>query len=286
MTRQILLLGYPVAHSVSPAFQQAALDHHSIDARYSVRETTPERLGTEVAALRGQEYLGANLTIPHKERVRHHLDGVDRWAGTLGAVNTIVKDGERLVGHNTDAYAFLRSVKERANFEPADKSVLLMGAGGAARSAAFGLAREGIASLTIANRTVARARSLARALGTSIPAVAAVPMDGDDLAEAAAGADLIVNATSMGMSHAGAEGVAPLGHNLIPPSALVFDMVYAPAETPLLLEARSAGARTLGGLWMLVYQGAAAFKLWTGMEPPVEAMYRAGEMAMATATRS
>ena len=285
MTRQMLLLGYPVAHAISPAFQQAALDYYSIDARYSVRETPPERLEMEVAALRAEEYLGANLTIPHKERVRPFLDEIDPWADKLGAVNTILKDGRKLVGHNTDAYAFLRSLKERANFEPGEKSVLLLGAGGAARAAAFGLAREGIASLTIANRTVTRAEALAQAVGVSMPSVVAISTERDALAEAADDADLIVNATPMGMSHGGAEGQSPLDADLIPPNILVYDMVYSPPDTPLLLGARRAGARTLGGLWMLIYQGAAAFKLWTGMEAPVEAMYEAGERALASSIR-
>ncbi len=280
MTRKIVLLGYPVSHSISPAFQQAALDHRSIGASYSAREVSPGRLEEEIGRLRDEEYLGANLTIPHKERVRSFLDGVDPWAEALGAVNTIVKDGGRLVGHNTDAYGFLRSLRERAGFEPRGTSVLLLGAGGAARAAAFALSRERVASLTIANRTPGRAELLAGEMRASIPAVDAIPLERAALAEAAFGVDLVLNSTSIGMSHGGAEGHTPLNSDLIRPGVLVYDMVYTPLETPLAQAARAAGATFVGGLWMLIYQGAASFELWTGTKAPVEVMYEAGARAL------
>ena len=284
MTQKIGILGYPLAHSISPAFQQAALDHYSLPMRYSAWPTPPEALSGEVSKLRGHRYLGANVTIPHKERVLPLLDGTDPLAATLGAVNTIVKEGQRLIGHNTDVHGFVRSLKERAAFEPEGKSVLLLGAGGAARAAAFGLANEGVASLTLANRTLERARRLAEELRESIPTVEAIPMEEAALGKALAGVDLIVNATSIGMSHGDAQARTPLGGDLIPPSALVCDMVYTPSETPLLREARNAGARTLGGLAMLIYQGAASFELWTGRQAPVEVMFRAGKEALAASS--
>ena len=281
MSQQIGLIGFPLGHSISPAFQQAALDHYSLPVRYRAWPMPPEKLSDGVNKLRRDDYLGANVTIPHKERVRALLDHSDPWAMVVGAVNTIVKEEQGLVGHNTDAYGFLRGLREAAGFEPRGCTVLLLGAGGAARAASFGLAKEGIASLTIANRTLERARSLADDLRDSITGVAGVPMDMDALAEAAAKADLIVNATSVGMSRGDARTQTPLGADLIPPSALVYDMVYTPIETPLLLEARKAGARGLGGLPMLVYQGAASFELWTGREAPIEVMFRAAERALA-----
>ena len=140
MAKHLGIIGYPLAHSISPAFQQAALDHYGLPARYASWPTPPEGLSDRVNELRGEEYLGANVTIPHKERVRQMLDGVDSWARVVGAVNTIVMKGGELIGHNTDAYGFVRSLKEKAGFEPEDRSVLLLGAGGAARAAAFGLA--------------------------------------------------------------------------------------------------------------------------------------------------
>ena len=280
MTRKIVLFGYPVSHSISPAFQQAALDRCSIGASYSASAVSPERLEYEIGRLRGEEYLGANVTIPHKEEVCSLLDGIDPWAETLGAVNTIVKDDGRLIGHNTDAYGFLRSLRERAEFEPEGASVLLLGAGGAARAAAFALSRERVASLTIANRTLARAEILAGEMRASIPMVDAIPLERAALAGAVSGADLVVNSTSIGMSRGEAEGRTPLNSGLMRPGVLVYDMVYTPLETPLVRAAREAGARAMGGLWMLIYQGAASFELWTGEKAPVEVMYEAGAKAL------
>jgi shikimate dehydrogenase len=285
MTQHINLLAYPAGHSISPAFQQAALDHCGLDARYAALSTAPDALGDAVDMLRTEQYLGANVTIPHKVAVRRHLDALDPWAETLGAVNTIVKQGDRLIGHNTDAYGLLRALREQANFEPRGRSVLLLGAGGAARAAAFGLCREGVASLTIANRTLERAVDLVMALRKAGPVLTATSMAVDEIAEAVEGADLVVNATSVGMSHGGAAGESPIDVGLLRPGTIVFDMVYTPMESPLIEGARSVGAVGVSGLWMLIYQGAAAFELWTGQDAPVEVMYEAGKSALLSAAR-
>ena len=280
MTQLAGIFGFPLEHSISPAIHQAALDHHRLPARYELWPTPPERLGDGVGKLRGDSYLGANVTVPHKEQVREYLDDIELWASTIGAVNTIVKEEGRLIGHNTDAYGFVRSLRERGGFDPEGKRVLMLGAGGAARAAAFGLAREGIASLTIANRNVSRAEALAEALGGHVSNVATVPLKDDRLTHASALADLIVNCTSLGMKHGDSEDRTPLEASAIPSGALVSDMVYNPPDTLLLKEAAKAGARTLGGLPMLIYQGAAAFERWTGKEAPIEVMFRAAERAL------
>ena len=278
------ILGYPLAHSISPAFQQAALDHYGLDLTYDAWPVPPERLRDEVRKLRGEEYLGANVTIPHKETVLSMMDALDPSARLAGAVNTIVKDGDALLGHNTDIQGFLASLREKAAFEPEGKAALVLGAGGAARAAAFGLAREGVASLTIANRTPRRARVLADGLRDLVAHVEAVPMDQDGLGRVNPDVDLIVNATSLGMSHGDGARATPLRAEQISANSLVYDMVYTPAETPLMVEARKAGARSMGGLWMLVFQGAASFELWTGRTAPVDVMYHAAEGALAPTT--
>ena len=278
MKQNIALFGYPLSHSISPAFQQAALDSLSIEASYTARPTPPEGLASEVERLRADDHLGANVTIPHKERVRECLDGLDSWAETVGAVNTIVKDDGRLVGHNTDGYGFLRSLEERGGFPPEGKSVLVLGAGGAARAAVFALADRGAGTVLIANRTVERGDALAADVrGRSLNA------DSIPLGEAHAAArrvDLIVNSTSIGMEPGANAGLSPLDSADINPHALVYDMVYTPQQTPLMEEARRAGAKVLGGLWMLVYQGAAAFEMWTSREAPVDLMHEAGLRAL------
>ncbi|MDP6402173.1 MAG: shikimate dehydrogenase [SAR202 cluster bacterium] len=280
MTQLVGIFGYPLSHSISPVFQQAAFDHYSIPARYQAWPTPPERLEAELGKLRGDRYLGANVTVPHKEQVRRHLDDIDTWAESVGAVNTIVREGGRLIGYNTDSYGFIRALKEVGGLEPQGKRVLLLGAGGAARAAAFGLAHEDIASLSIANRTPERALALAGEVRAAIARVDAVPIQGAGLESACADADLIVNCTSMGMSNGEAEGVSPLEARMIPPAAMVYDMVYNPRETPLLVEAGKAGASLLGGLPMLVYQGASSFERWTGRDAPVDVMFRAAEEAL------
>ncbi|MBM3935059.1 MAG: shikimate dehydrogenase [SAR202 cluster bacterium] len=278
--QHIVILGYPLSHSISPVFQQAALDYHRIKARYSARPTPPESLAEEVAMLRGAEYLGANVTIPHKESVRAFLDGVDELAAEIGAVNTIVKSGDKILGRNTDATGLLRALRETGGFDPAGKSVVLLGAGGAARAAAFGLAKSKVSAITIANRTVARARALADEVAHLNIRVDTVPMEGPALASACAGADLVVNSTSIGMKGGPAQGESPLKIGLLSSRNLVYDMVYNPSETPLMSEARRAGAQALGGLSMLVFQGAAAFEMWTGKSAPVDVMFKAAERAM------
>ena len=275
MAKQLGVIGYPLSHTLSPVFQQAAFDYHAIPATYSAWPTAPECLAETVERLRGAEYLGFNITIPHKRRMLDLVNEVDGMAGNIGAVNTVVNRGGSLTGYNTDAYGFVESLKEKAGFEPCGKTVLLLGAGGAARAAAYALAGEGVGRLTIANRTVSRAESLAEDVGQLLRRVDAIPLDG-----VSGDADLIVNSTSVGMASSDGAGRTPLGAGSIPRGALAYDMVYTPAETPFLHCAREAGARVLGGLWMLIYQGAAAFELWTGKHAPVDVMYRAAQQAL------
>jgi len=279
-TLNVGIIGYPLGHSISPAFQQAAFDHYGMDARYLVWETPLDGLTQRIQSLRAPSVLGANVTVPHKEAVRSSLDSLSEAAGRTGAVNTIVNRNGLLEGHNTDVPGFLRALKEDSGFDPRGKRVLLLGAGGAARAAAYALADAGVASLTIANRTAERAQRLIQVLG--IGAIAkAIPMERDALASDH-GWDLIINTTTLGMWHSPGEGQSPLPASLIPPRALVYDLVYNPPDTPLLLEARKAGARTLGGLPMLVYQGAEAFQLWTGKEAPLKVMFEAARRALAS----
>ena len=280
MTLRAGIFGYPLGHSISPAFQQAAFDHQGIDAIYEAWETPPEKLGHAVASLRSGDFMGANVTVPHKQAVQQHLDTIEPLAASIGAVNTIVRDDSQLVGHNTDAYGFSQSLKREAKFEPTRKRVVLIGSGGAARAAAYGLAQEGIASLVIANRTLGSAVMLAEEMSNQMTDVRASSLESESLESHCAAADLIVNTTSIGMLHGPAEGRSPILEEFIPGGCLVYDIVYNPEVTPLLKAARRAGAQTLGGLPMLVYQGAAAFKLWTGQPAPIEIMFTAAQKAL------
>ena len=276
MTSTVGIVGYPLHHSVSPAFQQAALDHLGIDARYLAWETPPDALAERMESLRGPGLLGANVTVPHKQAVVPFLDEVSEAAQDTGAVNTIVNEDGRLTGHNTDVTGFLRALHADAGFQAQGKRVLVLGAGGSARAIVYGLLKEGAGQVTIANRTVERAHRLIEALGNPRNASAvllepaALPNDWD----------LIVNCTTLGMRHAPGEKETPLPSDAIPANSLVYDLVYNPEETPLLQAAAKAGARTLGGLPMLIYQGVEAFRLWTVRDAPVEVMFQAARRAL------
>ena len=280
MSQDLCIIGYPLVHSLSPIFHQAALDSMSIPIRYHSWPTPQGALSEKVVELREKNYLGASITIPHKENICEHLDDLTPWARTIGAVNTIIRDGANFIGHNTDAYGFIHGLRKVGGFNPKNKQVLLLGAGGAARAAAFGLAKEQISSLIIANRTDERSQSLAYDVSKHIPYVSTIEFTECHLRKACKGIDLIVNSTSMGMRHSETEKLTPLTAQIIQPQTLVCDMVYNPIETPLLMEARKAGARILGGLPMLVYQGAAAFKHWTGKKAPIEVMFSSAQHAL------
>ena len=280
MNTSLGIIGYPIGHSISPRFQQAALDFCGIEAEYRAYPVAPEDVGRFVAELRQPGILGINVTVPHKEAVIPFLDEIDDWATEAGAVNTIVNRQGRLTGHNTDGYGFLRALQQGGGFQPRGRRTLILGAGGAARGVVLALAREGVGYLTIANRTPERAESLAQlARGRGI-ATQAIPLSSVDLAEAAASAELIVNCTTIGMTHGPGAADSPLPRQAIPVTALVYDLVYNPLETRLLREAAQIGATTLGGIQMLVYQGAASFDLWHEQPAPVPVMLEAATRAM------
>ncbi len=274
------IIGYPIGHSISPVFQQAALDDLKIDAEYRAYEVSASDVGRFVDSLRSESVLGINVTVPHKEAVMPFLDEIDDWAVEAGAVNTIVNRSGRLAGYNTDGYGFLRALRESGGLDPAGKKALILGAGGSARGVVQALLRAEIASLTIANRTLARAQSLADMARSRGVQAEAMPLESDRLGDAARSAELIVNCTSLGMTHGPDEVASPLRADQIPPAALVYDLVYNPGLTPLLKAAAQAGAATLGGITMLVYQGAASFEIWLERPAPVAVMMDAAMNAM------
>ena len=278
------IIGHPIGHSISPRFQQAALDSLAVDAEYRAYAVPPGDVGDFVNSLRADGVMGINVTVPHKEAVMPFLDEIDDWAAEAGAVNTIVNRNGRLRGYNTDGYGFLRALRESGGLEPAGQRALILGAGGSARGVVQALLRAGVARLDIANRTLARAESLAELAAAAAVPAAAIPLEPAPesalLADAATSANLIVNCTSLGMRHGPDETASPLAAAQIPSTALVYDLVYNPMRTPLLRAAEQAGAPTLGGISMLVYQGAASFELWLERPAPVSVMMDAALDAM------
>jgi shikimate dehydrogenase len=262
------LIGHPIGHSRSPAMQQAALDALGIHATYEPWDTTPDQLTERVASLRLPGILGANVTIPHKLAVMPLLDEVVSEARATGAVNTIVRqetaDGVRLFGYNTDVDGLARALDE-AGAPGGVARILVLGAGGAAR-AALAVARRRNAPVRVAARNVAKPRA-------ALPGIEAVDLGTREKLEAALHmTDLLINATPAGMAATDETPLAPELLTALPGGAFVFDMVYAPPETALVRAARACGLRASGGLAMLLYQGAAAFTLWTGQEAPIAVM--------------
>lgn len=276
MTQYVGLIGYPLGHSISPPMQQAAFDHLGIDARYELWETEQGKLSQAVEGIRDSSKLGANVTIPYKEAVIPLLDELDEVARKIGAVNTIVKRDNKLVGFNTDAGGFIKALQDEASFKPAGKRVVVMGAGGVARAVSFALVGAGAKSLSVTDIVAERVNrlidDLKRSSNSGKIQIKVLSNNSGEFVSAVWDCNLLVNCTPIGMKHSDSEHKSPLEAALIPKSALVFDVVYNPLETRLLADAKKRGARVLGGLSMLVYQGALAFEHWTGRKPPVDIM--------------
>ncbi len=270
-TAEIWLIGDPVAHSRSPAMHNAALAALGIAARYRAVQTTAAELASRLTELRQPTFLGANVTLPHKQAVIPFLDEIEPAAARIGAVNTIVRlsDG-RLLGTNTDAPGLLADLAA-ARWTPTDQEVVILGASGAARAAAFALADAGVSSITIVNRSLMRAIDLAAATAANQPAlrVRALALSDPVVDEVVARCTLLINATALGWR----DDETPLPDPPVGTHCLVYDMVYR--ETTLLRAAAARGARVRDGRGMLVEQGALAFERWTGHPAPRALMWQA-----------
>ena len=280
-SRTIALLGHPVAHSISPAFQQAALEALGIDASYEAWDTPPADLPGAIERLRSGSVLGANVTVPHKVPTMRLVDEPDGLCELVGAVNTIVNRDGRLHGTNTDVAGIL-SALGAVDAELTGKNIVVIGAGGAARAVVVAMRRAGAAQVTVANRTEERARALVALGGTDLD-VRVCPLDVESarLHAAMGAAHVVIQSTSLGMWHGPDETATPIPAELFRPWQVAFDLVYVPERTPFLEAAEQAGATPVGGLAMLVQQGAESFRLWTGQEPPLPVMFEAARAALA-----
>jgi shikimate dehydrogenase len=264
----------PTGVMMEPAFAAAGLNW-----RYQLLHVRREELATAVAGVRALGFRGFNLTIPHKVAVLGHLDTVAPDAALIGAVNTVRREGDRLIGENTDGKGFLRSVREDAGLDPTGKSVVFLGAGGAARAMAVELALAGATNITVVNRSPDRGRELVTLLNEKTNAEALyVPwMDAYRVPE---GTDILVNATSIGL-YPSVEEVPAVDMVTVGPGLLVCDVIPNPPHTRFLQLAEARGARVLNGLGMLVNQGAIGFKLWSGVEADAGVMRAALEQFFA-----
>ena len=278
MTQTIALLGHPVSHSVSPAMHNAAFASLDLDYRYDAIDVKPHDLPAALERLRDGEWSGANVTIPHKHAVLAQLDEITDIAAALGAANTLLRVGTRIVGDNTDVVGFLADL-DTFGVEVTNKPVLIFGTGGSARAIAFALLNRGaeIRMLGINPPSGAKlAKDLHKATGGHLLNFGWTPTD---LGDASQGCALAVNCTPLGM--------IPKIHRTpwfpvvpFPNELFVYDLVYNPQETMLVRQARSHGLRASGGLGMLVQQGAIAFTSWTGYQPPIDKMRTAAHRAL------
>jgi shikimate dehydrogenase len=270
------IIGFPVSHSLSPVMHNAAFASLGLDWVYVPFPVAPQRLAGAVSGLASLGVAGFNVTIPHKVAILPLLDAVSPEAELIGAVNTVSIGDGLLTGHNTDGAGLIAALKAKLGCDPAGRSVLVLGAGGAARSAVVALAGSGAASVAIANRSVQKGRELA--------ALVAGRLSGTDFSAAGlerladpgylGSFDLVVNTTSVGMK---GDGFPGLDLSRLKEGASLYDMVYAPPVTPLLAEAYARRIPAANGLGMLVAQGEAAFRIWTGVEAPAGCMERALE---------
>ena len=264
--------GHPIAENPTGVMQEAAFRALNLAWRYLTIEVYPQDLAAALSGLRAMNFRGINLTIPHKVEVLKYLDEVAPDAALIGAVNTVRRVGDKLIGENTDGKGFLRALQD-VPIDPRGKQVIVLGAGGAARAIGVELALAGAAHITVVNRSFERGRELVDALNakTKTPArfaewtsTYAIPSD----------ADIVVNATSIGL-FPDVESKPDLAYDTITANMIVCDVIPNPPHTRFLQAAEERGAQTLIGLGMLVYQGAIAFKMWTGQDAPIEVMYHA-----------
>ncbi len=272
-TQVVTLLGHPVEHSRSPAIHNTAFRAQGVNAVYVATPVRPDALQAGVEGLRALQFLGANVTVPHKEAVRPLLDDVSARAAAVGAVNTIVRDGDTLHGDNTDVEGFLTPLGERVGDALEEAPMLIFGAGGAARAVAYGLLdRYTPERLTLAARRPEQAEALAADLDGYDPQDALRVSTFDDATRAVRRSRLLVNATPLGMAPDTEQTPWPDADDL-GPDHVAYDLVYTPEETRFLQDAAAQSATTIGGLDMLVEQAAAAYRQWTGREMPTDAVY-------------
>jgi len=270
-TKVCAVIGDPVEHSLSPSIQNAAFQHLGLDYAYVAFTVKEDKLKDAVLGMKSLGIYGMNVTMPHKVNIMRYLDRLDETAERVGAVNTVLNKTE-MTGYNTDGIGALNALRAHGA-DPNGKKVVIIGSGGASRSISFAIAQKA-RELTILNRTPEKAEVLSNRISvTTGKRVRWMKLCNDLLVEALGEADILINATSVGMYPSDSE--TPVDRSLLRRDLVVFDLVYNPLKTRLLREAESVGARTIDGLTMLVHQGAASFEIWTETKPPVAIMMKA-----------
>ena len=270
-TKNLGVIGYPIKHSLSPVIQNTAIQEAGIDYAYIAMPIAPEDLEKAVIGLKALNFTGFNVTIPHKVNIMQYLDEIDEMAKLIGAVNTVhIKDG-KLYGYNTDAIGFINPLLKE-NVEIKDKTAVILGAGGACRAVACGLIKQGIKNIILAVRNPVKAQLLANDFNDLVD-IKVCDWHSEEFKQYLAQADLLVNTTPLGME-GNIDSKPPVDWESVKKSAFVYDIVYIPAETKFLQEAKEYGHKILNGERMLAEQGAAALHLWTDKDINVDIMVK------------
>lgn len=272
------IVGWPVSHSLSPVFQNAAFEYLGLDCCYVPFPVEAGKIDAAMRAIPALNIAGLNVTVPHKESVISCLSALSEEAMMIGAVNTITVSGDRLVGHNTDGQGFIASLSE-AGESVGGRSILILGAGGASRAVVFSLAERGANTIIIANRTISKAESLTEQVRLRFPAVKieATGMEHADLKRVFHNVDMLINTTSIGLK---IKDPSPAPKEFLHKDLFVCDLIYNPPDTELIRYAKELCRGHMNGSGMLIHQGAASFKLWTGIKPPIQVMTQALQDAL------
>ncbi len=268
------IIGWPLLHTLSPVMHRAAFDYIGLDIAFEVWPTPLDKIHGRLERIRQSDCIGVCVTIPHKENVMRFLDDFDASVLGISSVNWIVNQNGKLKGYNTDGEGFIKALQEGMKYSPRNRRALVIGAGGAARAVVFALREAGCASITVANRTLDRAERLRDSLMTDDMPIYVIDSSSSMLEKATASADIIVNASSIGMAGGSAAGISPILSEWISKTTIGYDIVYTPTVTPFIKAFREAGAYVDNGLSMLLQQAAIGFRLLTGEVAPIEVMRR------------
>lgn len=267
------IIGYPLTYTLSPLMHNRAFNIRNLDYVYVPFVVEPKNLKNAVEGLRALNIKGVNVTMPHKEAVLSLLDGLSEQSKLIGAVNTINNEDGHLIGYNTDSTGFLNSLVEEG-FDPADKTAVILGTGGAAKAVAVALAQAGAREIAVIGRSAEKAQAVKTSIAVANRYILVKTLTfQENLADIFKKGELIVNATPVGMKESGDLLLVPLKY--INAAHFIYDLIYTPEETALIKAAREKGARAVNGLGMLVHQAAEAFKIWTGVSAPIDEMRQA-----------
>ena len=267
------IIGYPLSHTLSPSMHNFIYQKLGIDVEYKKWEISPNNLKSHIEKINNENFIGANITVPYKEKIVSLLDEIRNEAKFTGAVNTIVKNNNKLIGYNTDVYGIEQTLDIKLKNDVINNAVIF-GAGGAAKAALFVLLQRGLNNLTIVNRTKSNAlKMISKFNNVNYDQTIITLNEKSQIKSACLSADLIINTTILGMKGSGYEDISPIDSTFIDSNSVIFDMVYNPTKTQLIKIALERNANIIEGLNMLVYQAIKSIELWTGIRPSFDDMY-------------